>query len=338
MTVVPSASAQWFQGMLPALEALGVNVKALLAMSGIELPEPGDADSSIAHIRIARFWTLACEVTDDPLLALRASRDFRAGSMNQVGYLMLAAPTFAEALSNLERYQRLLSDVSDCSFSVEPDGSGVLRMEVVPQAYPIPQAINDMMLGAAMVFTRWLLGPGHRPRMLCLRRAAPAEMALYREIFDCPLRFDSPQDCLLFSANDLRTPLPLANQQVFEMHRLQLEEWLKRRTQNSLAIQVGDLLQQLLPEGEPSRERVAGLLNLSPSTLHRRLLTEGTSFKTLLDQRRAVLAKGYLTQSARPLLDIAFELGFSDPSNFFRSFKRWYGVSPGHYRKHVGNR
>lgn len=72
---------------------------------------------------------------------------------------------------------------------------------------------------------------------------------------------------------------------------------------------------------------------LSPSTLRRRLLAEGTSYKALLDQRRAVLAKGYVTQSGRPLLDIAFQLGFSDPSNFFRSFKRWYGVSPGRYRK-----
>lgn len=336
---VPSASAQWFQGMLPALARRGVDVEDLLARSGIAAELLCDSNASIAHIQIARFWTLACEVTGDPLLALRASQDFRPGCMNQVGYLMLAAPTLADALAHLMRYQQLLSDVSDCELTLDAEG-GTLRLEVIPQLHAIPQAINDMMLGATMVFCRWVLGPGFRPRQLCLRRPqpAPSDLELYRRVFDCPIRFDSPMDCLKLSPRNLQAPLPSANPQVFEMHRQHLEERLKRRRQQSISLQVGDVLQQLLPEGEPSRERVAGLLNLSPSTLHRRLLAEGTSYKTLLDQRRAVLAKGYVTQSARPLLDIAFQLGFSDPSNFFRSFKRWYGVSPGRYRKQAGNR
>lgn len=335
----PSVSAQWFQGMLPALERRGVDVARLLTGSGISAQLLQDRDARIAHIHIAQFWTLACEASGDPFLGLRASQDFRPGCMSQVGHLMLASPTLGDALTHLMSYQQLISDVADCEFSLQADG-GLMRMELIPQLYAIPQAINDMMLGATMVFCRWLLGPGFRPRQLCLRRPQPqpADLALYRTVFDCPIRFDSQMDCLHLSARDLKTPLPLANPQVFELHRQHLEERLKQRRQQSISLQVGSVLQQLLPEGEPSRERVAGLLNLSPSTLHRRLLAEGTSYKTLLDQRRAVLAKGYVMHSARPLLDIAFQLGFSDPSNFFRSFKRWYGVSPGRYRKQADRR
>ncbi len=335
---LPSASAQWFYGMLPALELYGVNVNALLVRSGIDPAVLQQSDASIAHIQIAHFWTLACDVTNDPLLALRASHHFRPGCMNQVGYMMLAAPTFAEALTHLMRYQRLLSDVSDCGFTLNADGSGQLRLGAAAQTYAIPQAINDMMLGVAMVFSRWLLGAGFRPVKLQLKRPCPTDLSLYQQVFDCPLHFAAEQDCLHIAASDLHRPLPSANPEVFATHRLQLEERLKRQRQQSVALQVGDALQQLLPEGEPSRERVAELLNLSPSTLHRRLLAEGTTFKTLLDQRRAVLAKGYLTHSGRPLLDIAFQLGFSDPSNFFRSFKRWYGVPPGRYRKLTSKR
>ncbi|AWY44249.1 helix-turn-helix domain-containing protein [Pseudomonas putida] len=331
---MPRASAQWFQGMLPALAQRGVDVEHLLARSGIDPQVLNDSEASIAHIQIAHFWTQACELTGDPLLALRASQDFRPGCMSQVGHLMLAAPTLADALTHLMRYQQLLSDVSDCDFSPQADGA-TLRLDVTPQVYAIPQAITDMTMGATMVFCRWLLGAGFRPKQVCLRRPppSPADLALYRSVFDCPIRFDSPNNCMQLSSRDLQTPLPLANPQVFEVHREHLEERLKQRRQQSIALQVGNVLQQLLPEGEPSRERVAGLLNLSPSTLHRRLLAEGTTYKTLLDQRRAVLARGYVIQGTRPLLDIAFQLGFSDPSNFFRSFKRWYGVSPGRYRK-----
>jgi AraC-like DNA-binding protein len=331
----PSASVQWFQGMLPALEAQGVNVARLLTLAGIDTQGLHSTDARIAHMQIARFWSLACEVTADPLLALRASRDFRPGCMSEVGYLMMSADTLAQALDVLVRYQRLLSDVSDCHFALDPDGAGTLSMGLVPQTYDIPQALTDMLLGVAMAFSRWLLGPQFRPRALCLRRPKPEDVRLYEEIFACPLRFGCAQDSLLLHARDLHRPLPSANAQVFLTHRRQLEEQLQRQQHHCIALQVGDVLQRLLPEGEPSRERVASLLNLSPSTLHRRLLAEGTSFKALLDQTRAALAKSYLIQSERTLLDIAFQLGFADPSNFFRSFKRWYGVPPGQYRKHA---
>ena len=32
------------------------------------------------------------------------------------------------------------------------------------------------------------------------------------------------------------------------------------------------------------------------------------------------------------LLEIAYLLGFADPSNFFRAFRRWFDVTPGEYR------
>jgi AraC-like DNA-binding protein len=32
------------------------------------------------------------------------------------------------------------------------------------------------------------------------------------------------------------------------------------------------------------------------------------------------------------LLEIAYLLGFADPSNFFRAFRRWFEVTPGEYR------
>ncbi|MNR65816.1 DNA-binding transcriptional activator FeaR [compost metagenome] len=35
------------------------------------------------------------------------------------------------------------------------------------------------------------------------------------------------------------------------------------------------------------------------------------------------------------LLEIAYLLGFADPSNFFRAFRRWFDATPGEYRAHL---
>ncbi len=34
-------------------------------------------------------------------------------------------------------------------------------------------------------------------------------------------------------------------------------------------------------------------------------------------------------------VEIAFLLGFTEPANFSRAFKRWYNISPGEYRKSI---
>jgi AraC-like DNA-binding protein len=39
----------------------------------------------------------------------------------------------------------------------------------------------------------------------------------------------------------------------------------------------------------------------------------------------------------RSFNEIAFLLGFAEPGNFTRAFKRWYGKSPSKYRESVRN-
>ena len=78
----------------------------------------------------------------------------------------------------------------------------------------------------------------------------------------------------------------------------------------------------------PNCKVVAKKLHMSESTLHRRLVKEGTGYQYLLDQVRFILAKEYLGETTLPVSEIGFLLGYSNPANFRRSFKRWSGHSP----------
>ena len=79
--------------------------------------------------------------------------------------------------------------------------------------------------------------------------------------------------------------------------------------------------------------RVSRALNMSVRSLQRKLAQEGTSFKAILDESRHQLALQYVRDSELPLREITGRLGFSDPGNFARAFRRWEGISPNRYRR-----
>ena len=101
-----------------------------------------------------------------------------------------------------------------------------------------------------------------------------------------------------------------------------------------MVLRVRDILRAALPE-LPDLDGVARQLNLSPRTLHRRLEEEGSSFRAIKDALRRDLALSRLTKTSQPLGQIAADLGFADPSAFFRAFVSWTGTSPSQYRKRL---
>ena len=84
----------------------------------------------------------------------------------------------------------------------------------------------------------------------------------------------------------------------------------------------------------PSAEEVARTLNMSLSTLRRRLQDEDTTFQKLKDECRKKAAIKYITSPQLSINDVADLMGFDAPSAFFRSFKRWTGATPSDYRLH----
>ena len=67
---------------------------------------------------------------------------------------------------------------------------------------------------------------------------------------------------------------------------------------------------------------------MSGRTLQRRLADEGVSFRTIIQATREKLARHYLTSTQLSYGEVAFLLGFDEPSSFFRAFRDWTGNTP----------
>jgi AraC-like DNA-binding protein len=96
-------------------------------------------------------------------------------------------------------------------------------------------------------------------------------------------------------------------------------------------------IRRLLDEGfntghDRTMADAAKLLGMSQRTLQRRLRESGHSFQELREQTRQELACGWLRQPQMAIGEVAYLLGFSEPSAFHRAFKRWTGKTPAQFR------
>jgi AraC-like DNA-binding protein len=98
-----------------------------------------------------------------------------------------------------------------------------------------------------------------------------------------------------------------------------------------------EILTAALPKRLPL-SAVAHRLGLTTRTLHRRLHEESSSFRAVSDAVRRDLALSQLQRGDKPIAAIAAELGYAEPSAFFRAFSKWTGEAPTKYRKRVSQR
>ena len=97
--------------------------------------------------------------------------------------------------------------------------------------------------------------------------------------------------------------------------------------------QLQEVLVNYFVHGEPDREIVASELNLSPRTLQRRLNEQNSSVTKIVDSTRHQLSVSCLEQKHLSIKEVAYSLGFNDPSNFLRAFRRWEGITLKEHRK-----
>lgn len=119
----------------------------------------------------------------------------------------------------------------------------------------------------------------------------------------------------------------------FEQHAQAMLSALSN--ENTYSYQVVREITHNLKAEVPSIETIARSLTISVRNLQRELQTEGTSSQQLLDDTRKELALRYLKKPDTSIHDVAFLLGYSEPSAFHGAFKRWTSQTPRVYLKQI---
>lgn len=95
---------------------------------------------------------------------------------------------------------------------------------------------------------------------------------------------------------------------------------------------IDALVTSLLLAESLDENLVAEASGVSRRTLQRRLRMCGLSYTDVVQHARLRLAHDWLAGTSMPIHEIATALGYADPANFTRAFRRLTGTSPRRYR------
>ena len=92
------------------------------------------------------------------------------------------------------------------------------------------------------------------------------------------------------------------------------------------------VLREHASEGYPDIDSAAEVMCTSVRTLQRALAKAGVTYSKVVEHARFEVAEEMLTNPKLKVIDIAYALGYEDPSHFSRAFRRTTGQSPREFR------
>jgi len=185
-----------------------------------------------------------------------------------------------------------------------------------------------------MRFAGWLIGQHIDVISATCAGPQPKFTAGIRHFFPCPVTYEEPVNSVTFSSRHLDAELVRDEDDLHEFLKLAPYYMViePHEATRSITHRIREILGDDFREEMPSFEELTGLLNMSARTLRRRLEKEGTSYQRIKDNARRDVAITMLSRDGMTVSEVAEMVGFSDPSAFHRSFKKWTGQSPGSYR------
>jgi AraC-like DNA-binding protein len=311
---------------------LGMDRNALLDVAGLSKKDLADPDSRIRSASMLKLWRAVIDRQDDKALGVHIGSTIRASELGLVGYAMYHARDLHNAFRSLVRYGRIISEAVQFKLE-EHDEHAVL----IWQSHPSLTVLrHPAECGIAIVVSvaREISGSDLQPLQVELPSPRPELLADYRAVFRCPVLFDRPAGSVTFSRQQIELPTIASDETLAgylgELAAITVKPLAERDASTTSAVR--HVLWSLLPAGRADLWRTAAEMDISARTLQRRLGEEGSSFSRVLDELRRDLANELLSDSKLAVSEVAFLLGYSEPSAFQRAFRRWYDDSPRRFR------
>lgn len=313
------------------VRSLGADVGHWLARSGLREASLDDPELSVPFSTFRTLVLDALVLTREPAFGPFVGQRLQANTHGILGYAAQSSGTMRQALELFERFVELRLSALSISSEVKPDEVRVRFHETLPLGDIERPVVEAVVMALRNVVDTISMG-AVRIGVVAFAFEPPDYPELARELFGCEVLWGQDWTGFTVAPEALDFALRMADPAAYaEAARILQRELERGASSRSLSARVRRLLLER-QSGFPSLQVTARLLHMTPRTLHRRLIDEGTSFRELLEEVRHTLAVEHLKSGRFSIEEIAYTLGYSDLANFRRAFKRWEDVPPSEFR------
>lgn len=329
--MTPLVSTAYWNHFLRYCVEHGVSVQPVVDKFGVDLG--GDF---VSVDQLKELIAYMQEEIREPALGVKVGQGIHLSSHGCLGFGLSHAKDLKQCLELVVQYYLTRFQIAD--IFRESDGDDfVLTVRAATELYPVEQVLYETILTGLANIIRFAIGAKVAECEVVLPREDGDLEGIYRELFGCRVRFNGvdaqvrvPGHLLSFpSISSSPKTVDLATSQCeLELARLNQLDTLKEKVVVLVENSVGFAL---------TIEDAARQLNMSKSTLIRRLKREQTSFKAIVEGLKKNLSSRLLKETSLTVELIALQLGYEEVANFRRSCKRWFGCCPTDYRARGGS-
>ena len=283
MITVPTGYVRY---LLDQVEQQGFNVEPLLEEVGIDAAEI-EQGTEFSAVKFGQLYQRVMYISQDEYFGMLSGGRVPLGTFRMMCHCILHCTSLSKAIARASdfheicrgarykphlvrtgRYARLTFTLLD-RFIESSKGDAV--------SSEAPEQVRTS-LSMWHHFICWLLGTRLELKSVTFTTRTPADAELYRTLFQADVRFGQNENALVFPARFLELPLVQTETTLRDfLHTAPYQLLVTVNDDQSLKSQVVALFGKDFSRELPSAEEVAASLNMSVSTLRRRLQDEATS-------------------------------------------------------------
>lgn len=318
---------------LAVAQQRGVSAEHILTHAGLSLDLLDQSTHNrISPLEYALLIHSVLDLTGNHGLGFEIGKKLTLTAHGHLGYAILCAANLAQVMQLIMRFKAIRS--RGMNFVLSSSGDTVIlgfHPEIqIPAA--LRQVIDEALLSSCYRSLQFLLNQTDIGAELWFEHAEPEYFASFAAQLP-QVHFSMPATQLRIPHGLFAAPLPMHNPDSLQIAiaQCQREYELYVSDDDDSLLKVRSHL-QMTRDGYPTPEQLAEQLHMSPRTLRRKLQSQGSNYKKLLEDARRRDAITLIDSHDIEIAKVALMLGYTNPANFSRAFKQWTGSTPSQYR------
>jgi AraC-like DNA-binding protein len=314
---------------------MNVNVERALAKHGIPDWSDIDENDTVPLVHFIKSLEAGAEATGDAEFSMRVAKEHELDSFAGFGKAIQSGVTVYDAMKIA---CRLVPNVAPTlKWWIQRRKNGVLLCRKQSVTSPdLEQALSHLERYTMLLFVNIVrsgANPNWSPPMVCVSAQTNSVFGRWADFDDTSVEFEAPFSAIYVPDKILVLPLRDRAAPVAEVNANIDEQLVSHQLGKDIVQDVRMLTQSLLRHKSAKLPILSEVTMMSKRTLQRRLAENGHTFQTILHQARFNTAVQALCSEDASVAETSELLGYEHPHHFIRAFRRWTGMTPGHFKQ-----